>query len=108
MVEMLGQFGIEKAEALTLLRAQDVSMLRQRLKEGWHKLAFKLHPDRGGDGEAFKKLSALYDLLEKIQPVAVPVVQQSIFGPGVEVVTVSFDGSTIYHQGTWNSGTGYW
>lgn len=107
VIGMLGQFGIGREEAIALLRAQDMPALQKRLKEGWHKLAFQLHPDRGGDGEEFKRLSALYDALEKIQPVREPVARPT-FWPGVTVVTVSFDGSSIYHQGTWNTGTGYW
>jgi len=106
MVEMLGQFGIERGEAIMLLRAQDMPALKRRLKEGWRKLAFKLHPDRGGDGEKFKQLSALYDALGQIQPVAEPVMQ-SPFGPGVEVVTVVYDGSVLYQHTNWNSGTGW-
>jgi len=106
MVEMLGQFGIERGEAIMLLRAQDMPALKRRLKEGWRKLAFKLHPDRGGDGEKFKQLSALYDALGQIQPVAEPAA--TLLGPfGVTVVTVSFGGSTVYHRPTWNSGTGW-
>lgn len=108
IVGMLGQFGIGAEEAVALLRTQDLQTLKKRLKEGWHKLAFRLHPDRGGDGEAFKRLSVLYDSLEKIQPVAAP--PATLLGPfGVTVVTVSFDGSTVYHRPTWNTGTGgYW
>jgi len=34
MVEMLGQFGIERGEAIMLLRAQDMPALKRRLKEG--------------------------------------------------------------------------
>jgi hypothetical protein len=108
IVEALGQFGIEPKEAVALLHAQDMPALQRRLKEEWHKLAFRLHPDRGGDEAAFKRLSALYDALEKLRPVRVAAPQPMDFGV---VVVVGFDGATIYHRPIWGSSsttTGVW
>ena len=35
------------------------------IKKQYRKMAMKCHPDRGGDGEMFKKVQAAYELLEE-------------------------------------------
>ena len=36
---------------------------QSEIKKAFHKLALKNHPDRGGDAEKFKEMSAAYDVL---------------------------------------------
>lgn len=36
---------------------------QKEIKKAFHKLALKNHPDRGGDAEKFKEMSAAYDIL---------------------------------------------
>jgi hypothetical protein len=58
-------------------------------KVEYRRLAFELHPDRGGDPEKFKEISALWDKLQKIELKPVPQVRRvSIVTRGMPFVTV--------------------
>lgn len=115
IVRMLARFGIEPAEAQRLLISRDMPALKKRLKECWHKIAFDLHPDRGGDAEQFKEMSALYVLLRTLCPAEPPPVRGGIYDGSPVHVTVTFAHgfgfggfAGVTTTQTWNSGSGYW
>lgn len=66
VIGMLAQLGIPEGESVALLQAQDIPALKGRIKKAWHARAFTLHPDRGGDAEEFKRLAAIYSMLQKV------------------------------------------
>lgn len=44
------------------------SASRDEIKRAFHTLAHKHHPDKGGNAEMFKKISAAYTMLKDKQP----------------------------------------
>lgn len=47
--------------------AKRLEELKEEAKKAWRKLAFDLHPDRGGDEERFKKVAAYHEMIEGLQ-----------------------------------------
>lgn len=41
---------------------------REEVKRAFHKLAHQHHPDKGGDAEKFKQISAAYAQVKDLQP----------------------------------------
>lgn len=68
----MAYFAVESRAAalaeLGLVEPVDMHAIRRRYRE----LAMRLHPDRGGDPDAFRRLLSARQLLERTQPGAVP------------------------------------
>lgn len=82
---------------------------KESAKRNYRKLAFKLHPDRGGDETEFKKLNALWSTLEKVRPVLrspQPVAQVIIVGPSPFHSSDTTTSTTYTTYGSSVTGTG--
>ena len=57
---------MNRKEALKILKLKDSDTLTTtNIKKTYYAMALKLHPDKGGDEEEFKKINAAYTLLTK-------------------------------------------
>ena len=57
---------MNRKEALKILNLKDSGTLTTtKIKKTYYAMALKLHPDKGGDEEEFKKINAAYTLLTK-------------------------------------------
>lgn len=111
VIAMIKEFGLDEEEIVSLLYAQDMPTLKKRIKERWHQLAFQLHPDRGGDENAFKRLSAIYTDVMQLQPAAPPRIE--VQQPVINWVEVRIYGAAggytnTASTGTWTTGNGFW
>ena len=95
-------------EAVKILEA-----LKEEAKQAWRKIAFKLHPDRGGDEDEFKRVKESYDLIVELHAGPPPRPRpRPMWGPTV-VIHMNFGcgGSTGGFSSTTtstNSTTGGW
>jgi hypothetical protein len=111
LAEVAARLGVTEAALAACVQAssldqarQNLDAFRDRVKAAWRKLAFELHPDRGGDAEAFKKLAGAWAEIEKFlgalqvdnRPPAPPP-------PPVRVVFVGFGGG--FHPFSTGTGT---
>ena len=55
---------MKRKEAFKILNLNENASPRT-IKTQYYKMALKLHPDKGGDEEEFKKINAAYTLLTK-------------------------------------------
>lgn len=56
---------MDRKEALKMLKLTEKTPPLKTIKKRYHAMALKLHPDKGGDEEEFKKINAAYTLLTK-------------------------------------------
>ena len=56
---------MNRKEAFKILKLTEKSPTRTTIKKKYYAMALKLHPDKGGDEEEFKKINAAYTLLTK-------------------------------------------
>ena len=56
---------MNRNEAFKILKLTEKSPIRTTIKKKYYAMALKLHPDKGGDEEEFKKINAAYTLLTK-------------------------------------------
>ena len=56
---------MNRKEAFEILELTEKSPPRATIRKNYYAMALKLHPDRGGDEEKFKKLNEAYTLLTK-------------------------------------------
>lgn len=69
-----------------------LEVLKGEAKQAWRKLAFDLHPDRGGDENEFKKVKESYDLIVELHAGPPPRPKpRPVWGPTV-VIHMNFSG----------------
>lgn len=56
---------MSRKEAFEILKLTEKSPTRTTIRKNYYAMALKLHPDKGGDEEKFKKLNEAYTLLTK-------------------------------------------
>ena len=56
---------MNRKEAFKILKLTEKSPTQTTIKKKYYAMALKLHPDKGGDEEEFKKINAAYTLLTK-------------------------------------------
>jgi len=69
-------FDVPMEHIVAMKQAQNIEIAKRLLdeakliaKKNWHKKAFKLHPDRGGDEDKLKELNSFYDYVKDIEVV---------------------------------------
>lgn len=105
VIMLFREFGIDIRNRSVSVRSFEklqevVDQAKIDAKKEFKKLAMVHHPDRGGDAEEFKRISSMYEMIEKLK-----IVKPK---PKPRMVSITFTGGYPYSSTTTSTTTGDW